>query len=509
MNPENFEYLLEPEKPADLRRTLKALDSGASERIEAAADGVLKVLFENGKFYHVSGRPSFRTALYFNTTSRELELVHSDRFLQAVSDRFEINRASRTWRYVLRAIENASIGRNSEAIEPEAFWASRTGAVYISNGPGSMVRIRASGFDVVDNGTDGVLFPHGATLAPWELMEPEDPFERCDLFRGLNATAGHGGLLAKLWVLSLPTAPRSKPPLVLAGEIGSGKTRFARGILELFGICEDGRTISVDAAGEDDFWPLMDAGGMAILDNADTRISWLPDALAQASTGLASTKRELYTNANLVRFRPRSWVCITTARPEGFAGDPGLADRLIVVRMGRREADTKDQELSQQIAAARDAGLSWVCSTLSRALGDTVEFPSPLNQRHPDFGTLALKLGRALGREQEAIEALQSAETDKSNFCLENDPIGTALVALVKEKEKVKGPAKDILKLLQDSGLLDGGSAPTPKGLGKRLDSLWPHLQSVMKATRSKDRTGAWVYEFQTKPATRLGRTVS
>ena len=266
-----------------LRKLTEALQVQKSERPTAVAKVVVGGLCEFGRFYHCKDSAEFKTALYFDSNTKTLDRINSDRFAQLVSDLCRINRASHLWSFIEAAIENESIGPNSIPIEPEAFWAARLNAFYLSNGPGRIVRITPDAVETVDNGTDGVLFPRGATLEPWELTDPVDPFEACELFRGLSASAGHGPLLAKLWAIALPANPRNKPPLCLAGEIGSGKTRFAIGLCELFGLPIEGRIIKVEDNGERDFWPIMDAGGLVILDNADTRTKWLPDALAAAA----------------------------------------------------------------------------------------------------------------------------------------------------------------------------------------------------------------------------------
>ena len=85
--------------------------------------------------------------------------------------------------------------------------------------------------------------------------------------------------------------PQCKPPLLLTGAVGSGKTKLGRGIINLYGIPEN--VEKVDEAGEKDFWVGLDGGGLYIADNADTDIKWLPDALATASTGGGQTRRKL------------------------------------------------------------------------------------------------------------------------------------------------------------------------------------------------------------------------
>lgn len=479
-----------------LRKVTEALQAPKGERSARVSKVVIDGLRETGRFYHSKDSAEFRTSLYFDSVTKTLDRIKSDRFVQFVSDLCGINRASGIWSFIEAAIENESIGPNSIPIEPEAFWAGRPNATYISNGPGRMVRITADAVEMVDNGTDGVLFPRGATLDPWELTDPVDPFETCELLRGLSASAGHGPLLAKLWALALPANPRNKPPLCLAGAIGSGKTRFAIGLCELFGLPIEGRIIKVEDNGERDFWPIMDAGGILILDNADTRTKWLPDALAAAATGGAQTKRKLYTDGEVIAMRPRAWLVITSAKPDSFAGDAGLADRLLIVRTERRSRDTRDAELSVEILANRNAGLSWICRMLQQALADRAEPPTTLNRRHPDFAKLAYRLGRAIGREADAVKALGAAEADKSLFCIESDSVGLAVLNFIRTNRSFAGSARELLESLTGDTFLESDPKFSAKSIGRRLEGIWPHLENVLCARREKDRTGTMRYQF-------------
>ena len=77
--------------------------------------------------------------------------------------------------------------------------------------------------------------------------------------------------------------------------------------------------------------------------------------------------------------------------------------------MERSGGETSDAELTDEILACRNTGLSHVAFTLQKALADTGATPPNLNSRHPDFAAFAVKIGRALGRETEAIAALKSS----------------------------------------------------------------------------------------------------
>jgi hypothetical protein len=109
--------------------------------------------------------------------------------------------------------------------------------------------------------------------------------------------------------------------------------------------------------------------------------------------------------------------------------------------------------------------------------------------RHPDFASFAVRIGWALGREDEAIAALRAAEADKSIFCLENDAVGAVIVNYVRAAGEFKGTAAELMEKLPE-GDFDADRL-TAKGLGKRISSLWPHIQAVFPGSkRETDRKG-------------------
>lgn len=485
------------ESAADVRgRIIKILSQkklGPTEKNTAIADAVTRCLQRRGQFYFHAEQRDFDTAMFFDKTDKVLGLVRSDRFRSWLSLWTATNRADSLFRFIITEVENVALSpTHSSPIIPAKYWASRDEAIYLSCGDGLLVKITARGIKLADNGTDDVLFPCGGTLAPWELVAPVDPFESCAVFRDMACTSQHGKEMVRLFMLSLPTNPECKPPLVASGEIGSGKTRAGRAISELYGIPE--RVTKVEEKGETDFWVAMDRGGLLILDNADTKVKWLPDAIAAASTYSGQENRKLYTNSDTVMLRPKSWLMITSANPT-FANDAGLADRLLLVRMNRREGETDDAKLSQEIRAARDSGLSYVAQTLSKALADKGETIA-INSRHPDFGRFAIRIGRAIGREAETIAALRATENDKARFCLENDSIGAVLLVTIAQ-EPFAGTAAGLLERLKklDPDLHEC----SVKRLSKKLASHWPHIKAVFRATKQVVHGGALEYQLRAK----------
>ena len=461
------------------------------------AERVVEELMSKGQFYAHAEQAEFATAMYFDNETKCLERIQSDQFQSRLATWLQINRAEGLFDSIISAIEDAAIGgATSKSIIPERFWAARGDAIYISNGIGRITKVTPSKVEIVDNGTDGVLFDCGKTLSPWRLVEPADPFETCALFREVSVLDSLDRLALMLWVTSIPTQRGSKPPLALIGTIRSGKTKFANGLALLLGIPP--RESKADERKEDDFWAAVDQGGLFTLDNVDSRITWLPDAVACASTGGTSERRKLYTNGDTVTLRAHAHIILTCANP-AFAEDPGLADRLIVVRLNRRTGETSDKALSDEIARNRDGGLSYIAHILSKSLADTQPAGRGLNLRHPDYAEWAVRIGRAMGRESEAVASLRRSENQKALFCLENDAIGSAVRSFINQEKTFEGTAAELLGRLVN---VDPEFSKTPlstKSLSKRLGQLWPHLETVLKVSKTTAHGGSLNYRMEAK----------
>lgn len=482
----------------EILSTITSKDISAVSKRHLIELMIEKEMSKFGVFYRLEGIESHDTSMFFNSFTKRLERLESDHFMSWLSRLVCLNQADPFFRVAHNACLNeAMTGQHSSAVDPEAYWAYRPGAVYLSNGPGLMCKITPLHFEIVDNGIDGVLFPVNKTLAPWSLTSPVDPFKAASLFQGFHSQDPHGRTLLMLWTYTLPMSFKCKPPLVLTGPIGSGKTRSIRGIAELYGLPPT--IAAVEESKPDSFWPNMDHGGLYVLDNADSDCRWLPDAIAAAATGAVSNHRKLYTNNEVIRMRSRSALAITSANPM-FASDAGLADRLQVVRMVRAAGPTQDSKLTDEILAARDAGLSHIAFTLSKALYDEREVPNGLNARHPDYANFAVRIGRALGIERETIEALRAAEADKSRFCLESDTVAPAVFAYVERIRHFKGEARELLEAMRSAGL-DVPEGLKPKGLGKRLVNLLPHLERMFAVAKAESSRNGNIFTFEAHPS--------
>jgi hypothetical protein len=458
-------------------------------------------LMLRGEFFAHAQIETFNEVMLFDRERGLLQRIRSDKFEAWISGLTGLNKADPTFDWMVQHLETYALNKGTRVV-PEAYWASCGRVYYMSNGPGKIVKITADDLTEVPNGTDGVLFPVSATLAPWkldlEVGHEHDPFERAALWRNMRVLDPRSRELFRLWVFSLPSSPANKPQFCLTGPNRSGKTRAASGIAALYGLPV--QVVNIEEKGEDGFWPIVNSGGVVVLDNVDTHQKWLPDTLQTAATGAGAIRRKLYTNAETVQYSPRAWICLTAKDPY-FAGDAGVSDRLLVSRLETWEDETEDSQLIDELGEIRDSSLSYIAEVLATALADTTPFPV-INTRHPDWGELAVRIGRATGRGKQAVEALQMAEKDKSLFCVENSSTARHLLAYVQEHGELKGKAAECIeKIASQSAQLMYAWKKSPHGFGQDVKNLWVHLSKVFDAAVSEDRNGVKEYSFKLRPS--------
>lgn len=492
----------DPRSVAELRAVFVGLFCDASldkfKRREAMEAAFVAWLLRRGRLYYHAELRTHSTSLFFDSVEKRLMYLARDYFRSWAALAMRINPESPDYRFVMSRVQaEAMAGKATTGIVPERYWARRSDRVYISCGRGLMVRCSARGAEVVDVGTDNVLFEDGGELEPWDLMDGPgaDPFDKCEVFRTMNAIYPRGRVLLKLWAMSLCGHGNStKPILLLSGRARSGKTRLALAIMELYGLPSKATMISKTYK-DTDFWTLADSGGVMCLDNADSYIDWLPGCLATVATCGSYSKRKSYTDNELITQRARCWCAVTGTQPS-FASDSGVADRLLTVELYSREAgDTKEMSLRADIMRHRNEGMTWIARAWCAALADEATPPSAVNSRHPDWGLTAFRLARAAGIEEDAVSAMSESEASKSVFALRNDALGEHLIDAFGE-EGFSGSATEMFDALKERCAgFDGERTWSVPKVGKALKRLEPHLVQAFSMSRT-NYSGCSNYKF-------------
>lgn len=396
---------------------------------------VVIYLLQNGRFFKTANG-KWSDAIYLDRTYHYYYSINSDDFLSRIAQLTGIGRATKLFEYVKCAIEDAAVGRNVPTIVKRAFWYVGQEATYITYKMGSVLRIDKNGPRIVDNGTDDIIFPSNNYLASWDLQSSfSDPFDTLTAFKRATYDNSWSKILLKLWTLAMfcMRTDGSKPLLMISGDGRCGKTVIADSIIWMLGIPTSPESVTNRSKDEEIFWLKLDRGGIVALDNVDSKVDWLCNALCCASSKDSHSRRALYTDKEEINFSANSWVITTSVNP-AFADNTSLTDRMVIVRLGYRDNavfSSHKSALEDEAKKYQSHVLSWIVDQVARYYRTPHE-SCDVFKRDPQFSSMAMTFGKIWGKEQAVMTALTEGETLKLDFALRNSKVGALLVMLAR-----------------------------------------------------------------------------
>ncbi|MBP3405212.1 MAG: hypothetical protein J6N18_03860 [Kiritimatiellae bacterium] len=478
-------------------------------------------LLMRGSFFWHSDFRDFSTCMYLDRdkSSCTLMRVMSDEFYAFVARHArleDVDPKKGDMAKILGLVKQIAVNEDySRGVKPGNSWERRGKAIYISSGDTEMVRIKDGKVDKVQNGTDGVVFLRGKTLAPWDIAEGEelDPFTHAMIFTGASF-ADHNGLMnVRLWTMNLLACHPTKPPLLITGGAGSGKTRMAKGIKEILGMRQDGaldlsvQQIEDGDKGLDAFWATVNDGKLEVFDNFDTKVKWASDTLQTAATDGQTKRRTLYTTYGVSILKANASIILTSNNPIfSTEGNGGLADRLITVPLTMNRNVSQDSELSRQIAGNRSRYLTWIAKTLAKVMLDEKPVDASVNRRHPDYGEFSVRVGRAIGDEEGAVKALGAAEADKAMLPLMNDVVTKEIMAVLSDNAWTwSGTAGELSEAIISRQGDDGDDKTktifSSRRVGKALNKYLRQFSVIFRMDEPKLSEGRMRYRFSGRTA--------
>jgi hypothetical protein len=425
-----------------------------AEKIRAIGSALLEDMLRNGVFFKTGQARNKADIIYLDNRDRVAMRLSDPLQVARIAKKIGLVMSNRVFPQIMDWLHIQLIDDSSVAkIEMQSYWCSNTNGIYISCNDHEFVKISASGISMLPNGSDGIVFPQNAVLKNWNYGENECDLNAMKLWREASLMSEDERKIVLAWTELLPFAVANKPILCVIGEPGSGKTQISKGAARLWGLpmseIQPGKN---EHRIPDEFWLSLAKGGVVMMDNVDSVYKWLPDALANYSTGGHESKRKLYTDDEMLNLMPNAALVINSSRYY-FANDPGCNARLLVVRLKSREAIMEtnvDSELGEEIDRNRDALISTICRKLMAVMGDSKPVTAPLYLRHPDWGQKAVKLGRAMGEEESMIKAIQENQNTRVSIALENDPLAIAIEKYLSEggRRELSGCLEEIKTLL-------------------------------------------------------------
>jgi hypothetical protein len=304
---------------------------------------------------------------------------------------------------------------------------------YLSAYDGHMWRLDGGTPTRVTNGEDDVFFidddggKHtSADIGPHQIL--------LDTLLDLNYTPGLGGITPEqqrmaltvwLFALAFPDLIKHKPLLMLEGVYGSGKSVSAQ-LIQL-ALTGKSKAMIIQKNGEDDFNIQLLRAPIAVFDNTDTYIDWIPDAICSYATDGSWTKRKLYTNTGEIEIKPQAFVVVASKNPASFRrGD--TVDRQIIIRLERLTKFKSAGSLDAKILALRPKLLGeyiWYVNEIVehlRVTNDEVAVEETL--RMADFARFVRVVGAVLRWSKQDIEDLLAAlASERDAFAAEEDPL--------------------------------------------------------------------------------------
>lgn len=404
------------------------------------------------------------------------------------------------WCYESLRAHASQYGLKAELRRFSAFdQATRT--TYVSSYNGRMWKLDGdAGISEESIGEDGIFFADddGGVACDVEIANHGLLIDR---LTNMNFTPmGLGGATPEqqrmaftvwMFALAFPDLMPTKPLLLIEGAPASGKTT-APTLLQ-FVLQGQKKPMQLQRNKEDDFGVvLLHSSPIALFDNTDAYIDWVPDAVCAYATGAKWKRRKLYTDDESLEIRPHAFICVASKNPASFRRED-TADRCIVLRLERRTSFRRPERLEQEILADRPTLLGeylWYVNRIVAEMRSTaVEF-AELDETHrmADFAMLARVIGRVIGWPEDAVDGLMDAITrERDAFINEEDPFMSLLTRWVDYRTNRGVANRGRLMTLQElnSDLLSLAQAAqidwkhTARSLKQKLQS--PHIEREVR----------------------------
>lgn len=341
---------------------------------------------------------------------------------------------------------------------------------------------RSDGLSVcIERGGWAVLIPQHGEGPLWrrsrlvhELPVPERSSagwqHGVELLRQILPVSADSYPMVVAWCLAALRPDMPRPLAGILGEQGTGKSTLCRMMVRLV----DGSKAHLRSVpkSEDDLAVTTAAGWCLALDNLSGMPGWLSDFLSRAVTGDALTKRELYSDDDVVILIYQRPVLLTSIEIGVLQGD--LAERMLPIqlepitgknrRTERRLWEAYHNSHPEILGGLLDlAALVW--AKLPEAADKLAERP-----RMADWAELLWALDEVTG--WHTLQTYTGAQEDLVDDVIEGDPVATSVLRWATGRLSPwtwEGQAAQLLTQL-----------PVPPNTDKDKD--WPKTPAVLSA---------------------------
>ena len=255
------------------------------------------------------------------------------------------------------------------------------------------------------------------------------------------------------------------------GPQGSGKTTAMRLVGRLL-VGPEFDVTGLQREREDAFVAAVCNRLILGLDNADSKIPFLPDALARYATGQRYQLRRLYTTNEEVSFSPRAILLISSRDPQ--FNRPDVAERLLPFNFDRPRRHKPEFGIFTELETLRGA----IMGSLLLRTGEIADAlpkyaAKALQFRMADFASFGERVFAPLGESSDWIDLLIRLEKAQTEFASEGDGLIDALRVLLTQERAEGVPVGDLFQMCRSVAESHGFIFPRScQSFGRRLSSM-------------------------------------
>jgi hypothetical protein len=431
-------------------------------------------LRSRGSFLRTSDGRGF----FFSNSERRILDLEQTEFQHTLTEVSGLSATEAYFKFTLDVLQ-AKVCKTAPLAEIHTFahFDLASGFLAVSDGAGGMwTRERGGDWREARNGEGGIFFltePEAVPFTP-EFNDGGTSlhwFLKLFLFGREGLSPDDARVLLTVFVLHQFFPPLRQTRVIPAflGPQGSGKTTAQRliGRLLLGGSFE---VTGVQRDREDAFVASVSNRVILGLDNADSRINWLPDALALYATGQRFRLRKLYTTNEEVSYAPRAILLLSSRDPR--FNRPDVSERLLPLYFERPELYRPEHQIFSELESRRGA----IMGEILQRVGEIADsLPSTeaksLPFRMADFASFGARVFEPSAKVSEWVELLKKLESAQASFAGEGDGTLSALRLLLERGEIVEDmPVGDLFRKLRAIG--EEHSLPLPKtaqGFGRYI----------------------------------------
>lgn len=295
---------------------------------------------------------------YLNNSSKRIDLVEPGTFDIILYQIFDINPTASEYKAVLSEIDlRARIEGLHVPIRKQSFFCAKTHTLYKFNGNFEVYKITEAGYSIVSNGTDDVYFVEDEGYQQFKRLARYEKDFMFKVFRTFNLdttrlSAWQTYIIIKMFIYYGMFYVDRRPIIHVKGEFGASKTTLARIIVKM--IKGPLGEVSADFGNANDVKAKLKNSSIMCWDNVESMSDETINILCSVATGTEIEARKLFSNGELIKFRPACILMMTSISTFFLHKRPDFQDRILAIPLNRIAVKRTEQEIYEIADAGRD-----------------------------------------------------------------------------------------------------------------------------------------------------------